>query len=181
VEAGGVEIRRLERAELARVGEIDRSERIDLVYEQRGTELVARHGDWSAPGWDPDGDGEHSVRAQQRAVEAYVDRGGVALGAFAGPRLVGIGIVLPHVRPGVAQLAFLHVSDGFRSAGIGGRLCDELESVARRAGDTGIVVSATPSENTVRFYLGRRYELMPEPFPELYVLEPDDVHLQKRL
>jgi GNAT superfamily N-acetyltransferase len=126
-----VEFERLARAELSRVAEIDRTERIDLVYEQRGTELEERRGDWSAPGWDPHGHGEHSVEAQTRSLERYLDAGGMALGAFSGGRLVGIGAVLPHVRPGTAQLAFLHVSEGFRAAGIGRRLSDELDQVAR--------------------------------------------------
>ena len=43
----GVEYRRLAPAELARVGEIDRSERIDTLYVQHGTRLEERHGDWS--------------------------------------------------------------------------------------------------------------------------------------
>lgn len=42
-----VETRRLARTELSRVGEIDRTEHIDLLYEQRGTELVERPGNWS--------------------------------------------------------------------------------------------------------------------------------------
>jgi predicted N-acetyltransferase YhbS len=60
-------------------------------------------------------------------------------------------VVVPHIRPAIAQLAFLHVSQDFRAAGVGSRLSADLELVARRAGDTEIVVSATPSENTVRF------------------------------
>ncbi len=44
-----------------------------------------------------------------------------------------------------------------------------------------MVVSATPSLNTVRFYLQRGFEPTAEPLPELYELEPEDVHLQKRL
>jgi hypothetical protein len=52
---------------------------------------------------------------------------------------------------------------------------------ARCAGDSEMVVSATPSENTVRFYPGRGYELMAEPLPELFELEPEDVHMKKRL
>ena len=155
-----VEIRRLARTELSRVVEIDRTERIDVLYEQRGTELVERRGNWSAPAWDPDGHGEHSVEAQRHALEHYADAGGIALGAFSGGRLVGIGVVVPHLRPAIAQLAFLHVSEEFRAAGIGSRLCDDLELIARGAGDSEMVVSATPSENTVRFYLGRGYELM---------------------
>lgn len=82
----GVEIRKLERDELWRVGEIDRTERLDVLFEQRGTQLVARTGNWDAPAWYADGQGEHSVASQVRAVEHYVDAGGVALGAFAGER-----------------------------------------------------------------------------------------------
>jgi GNAT superfamily N-acetyltransferase len=179
--AGEIEIRRLSREELSRVGEIDRTERIDVLYVQRGTRLEERAGAWSARAWDPNGQGEHSVAAQQATLEHYVDAGATALGAFAAERLVGIGLVLPHLRPGVAQLPFLYVSDGFRAMGIGRRLSDELDRVAREAGDTEIVVSATPSKNTVRFYLGRGYELMHEPLPELFELEPDDVHMRKSL
>jgi hypothetical protein len=49
VVAAPVEIRDLARSELSRVGEIDRTERIDVLFEQHGTELVAwRRGSWSA-------------------------------------------------------------------------------------------------------------------------------------
>lgn len=176
-----VETRELGSDELWRVGEIDRSERIDVLLEQHGSELVARRGSWDAPPWDPLGDGEHSVAAQRRALVRYVEAGGVARGALSTGRLVGIGVVVPHLRPSVAQLAYLHVSNGFRSSGVGSRLCAELELSARRAGDTEVVVTATPSENTVRFYLGRGYRPMATPLPELLELEPDDVHLAKAL
>lgn len=176
-----VEVRDLTRGELSRVGEIDRTERIDVLFEQHGTELVARRGSWSASAWDPDGHGEHSVDAQRQALVHYADAGGIARGAFSGGRLVGIGVVVPHIRPAIAQLAFLHVSQDFRAAGLGSRLSADLELVARRAGDTEIVVSATPSENTVRFYLGRGYRPMARPLPELLELEPEDVHMGKMI
>jgi GNAT superfamily N-acetyltransferase len=184
-EGGGVgapiEFKRLARGELSSVAEIDRTERIDLIYEQRGTELEERRGNWSSPAWDRNGHGEHSVEAQRRALEHYVDAGGIALGAFSEGRLVGIGVVVPHLRPKIAQLAFLHVSAAFRARGVGRRLSDELDLIARDAGDTEIVVSATPSENTVRFYMSRGYELMAQALPELYELEPEDVHMRKAL
>ena len=142
---------------------------------------MERPGDWSATAWDPDGHGEHSVEAQRHVLEHYVDAGGIALGAFSASHLVGIGVVVPHLRPAIAQLAFLHVSEAFRTAGIGSRLSGELEQMARGVGDSAMVVSATPSENTVHFYLGRGYELMAEPLPELFELEPDDVHMRKVL
>jgi GNAT superfamily N-acetyltransferase len=73
------------------------------------------------------------------------------------------------------------VSDGHRAQGVGARLADELERIARAEGEAEIVVSATPSGNTVRFYLGRGYQADADPLPELLELEPDDVHLRKRL
>jgi len=174
-----VEIRDLARNELMRVGEIDRTERIDVLFVQHGTELVARRGNWSAPAWDPDGHGEHSVEAQHRALLRYHDTGGVARGAFSNGPLVGIGVVVPHIRPAIAQLAYLHVSREFRAAGIGSRLCADLELIARRAGDDEIVVTATPSENTVRFYLRHGYSPTTQPLPELFELEPEDIHMTK--
>jgi GNAT superfamily N-acetyltransferase len=176
-----VELRRLDRTELPRVGEIDRRERIDTVYDQHGTDLVARHGDWSSLAWDPDGHGEHSVENQIHMLEHYVDAGAIALGAFAGDQLVGIGAVVPHLRPGIAQLAFLHVSAPFRATGIGSRLTEQLDEIARTAGDSDMVVTATPTGNTVRFYLGRGFQPMAEPLPELFELEPEDVHMRKVL
>jgi GNAT superfamily N-acetyltransferase len=176
-----VEIRRLAAAQLGRVDEIDRTEEIDVLYEQRGTDLVERRGNWTASAWDRDGHGDHSVEAKRRELERYVDAGGVAFGAFAGERLVGIAVVVPHLRPTVAQLAFIHVTHGRRAAGIGRRLCDEMDRVARDAGDTAMVVSATPSGNTVRFYRSCGFEPMAEPLPELFELEPEDVHMRKVL
>ena len=176
-----IEFKRLARVKLSSVAEIDRSERIDIIYEQHGTELEERRGNWNSSAWDPNGHGEHSVAAHRQALEHYVDGGGIALGAFSERQLVGIGVVVPHLRPEIAQLAFLHVSAAFRATGIGRRLSDELDLIARNAGDTEIVVSATPSENTVRFYMSRGYELMAQALPELYELEPEDVHMRKAL
>jgi GNAT superfamily N-acetyltransferase len=116
-----------------------------------------------------------------RALELHAGRGGTVLGAFAGDTLVGIAVVVPEVRPRIAQLAWLHVTNGFRGRGIGTRLCDQLDDLARGAGATEMVVSATPSENTVRFYRGRGFAPMAEPLPELYELEPEDIHLHKPL
>jgi GNAT superfamily N-acetyltransferase len=176
-----VEFRELRRSDLARIGEIDRTERIAVLYDQQGTTLVARQGEWNAPAWDTDGDGEYSVTAKVSEVRHSLDRGGTVLGAFAGGRLIGVGVVVPHLRPGIAQLAFLHVSAPWRTTGVGSRLCERLDGIARAAGDTEMVVSATPSENTVRFYRGRGFEPTADPVPELFELEPEDVHMHKSL
>jgi ribosomal protein S18 acetylase RimI-like enzyme len=178
----GIAYRRLAVPDLKRIGEIDRTERIDALYVQRGTRLEARvGGDWSATPWLTEGDSEHSVAHQIAECERHLAAGATAIGAFANERLVGIGVMRPHIRPQVAQLAYLHVSNAYRGRGIGAHLSDELERLAREHGDTTMVVSATPSLNTVRFYRGRGFEPMSEPLPELFELEPEDVHMSKRL
>ena len=176
-----IEYRPLEPSELGRVGEIDRSETIDAVYVQRGSRLELRRGKFSSPTWDPVGAGEHSVSAIREALVGWSEGGAAALGAFDGDRLVGIGLLLPHLRPGIAQLAFLYVSAGYRGRGVGGRIADELERIARDGGDRSVVVSATRSRNTVRFYRQRGFEPMGKPLPELYELEPEDVQMEKSL
>src|SRR5262245_61810346 len=102
--------RRLDGDELVRVGEIDRTEAIDTLFVHEQGSLREVHGDFSAAAWDPVGTGEHSVAAQRAALTRYVEKGAVCIGAF-DDRLVGIGVVVPHLRPGVAQLAYLFVSD----------------------------------------------------------------------
>jgi hypothetical protein len=48
-------------------------------------------------------------------------------------------------------------------------------------GDSEIVVSATPSQNTVGFYLAHGFQPTAEPLPEPLALEPQDVHMRKEL
>src|SRR5262252_5219754 len=101
-----VTYRRPDAADLDRIGEIDRTERITTSYVQRGACLEERAVDWSASPWSTDGQGEHSVAHQRAECARHLAAG--ALGLCAGERLVGIGLVTPHVRPGVAQLLFLY-------------------------------------------------------------------------
>ena len=86
---------RLVREDLERIGEIDRTERIDTLYVQHGDRLDRRFGDFSAPAWFTEGDGEHSVAHQRAECERHLAAGGIALGAFANGQLVAIGIVRP--------------------------------------------------------------------------------------
>jgi GNAT superfamily N-acetyltransferase len=167
--------------EFGRLAEIDRTEPITRGYLQHGDRLEEIEVEWSAPPWFSDDDGEHSIRYQRTFCERHLAAGGTALGCFQGERLVGIGIVTPHIRPGIAQLAYLQVSHGYRGRGIGSRLVAWMEWLAREAGDTQMVVSATPSKRTVDFYRGCGFDPTAEPLPELYALEPEDVHLSKAL
>ena len=168
-------------ADLPRIRDIDRSERIGVLYIQHGTQLEERRGDFDSPNWLTEGDGDHTYAGHQAHVEELLASGAVALGAFDGDRLAGIIVLVQHLRPSVAQLVYLQVSNGYRAKGIGKRLSEGLDQIAREGGDSEIVVSATPSQNTVRFYMARGYQPMAEPFPELFELEPEDIHLHKKL
>jgi GNAT superfamily N-acetyltransferase len=176
-----IPIRPMQVNELGRLGEIDRTEIVDSIYLQRGATLEESVEHYDIPPWSPTGTHAHSVPDQVGFLEWHVSQGGQAFGAFDGARLVGIGLVNPHIRPGIAQLTYLHVSHDYRGRGIGRRLVAELERVAIESGDTEMVVSATPSVNTVRFYMGCGYAPMAEPLAELYEKEPEDVHLSKPL
>lgn len=176
-----IRYRAMQPAELHRLGEIDRTERIESIYIQRGIELEESAQPFDVPPWSPTGTHAHSVPDQIGFLEWQVSRGASVVGAFDGDRLVGIGAVTPHIRPGIALLSYLYISHGYRGRGVGRRLVSELERVAFTAGDTEMVVSATPTVRTVRFYMSCDYAPMAEPLPELFEEEPDDVHLNKRL
>lgn len=173
--------RKLDASDLARLGDIDRTEYVPVIYHQHGDQLTEEHHEYHIPPWFTDTDGDHSVASHRAFCERHLAAGGTAVGAFDGERLVGIGVVTPHVRPGIAQLAYLQVSDGYRGQGVGRKLCELMDDIARAAGNTQMVVSATPSVNTVRFYMGRGFRPTAEPLPELVELEPEDVHLSREL
>jgi hypothetical protein len=65
------------------------------------------------------------------------------------------------------QLAYLYVSRAYRGRGVGRQLFDAAVSFALDAGVNALYVSATPTENTVDFYLNRGCVLAPEPDPRL--------------
>ena len=80
----------------------------------------------------------------------------------------------------MAQLEFFHVSRPYRKTGLGSALFERAKVAAVAFGARGLYISATPSENTVDFYRSRGAELVTEPDPELFALEPEDIHLELR-
>ena len=99
------------------------------------------------------------------------------LGAFEDDRLVGVAVVQPRLREDMAQLAFLHVSQEFRRRGIANNLMQEACKISREAGAGKMYVSSIPSSSAVGFYLSQGCRLADNIIPELYALEPDDIHL----
>jgi len=135
---------------------------------------------WDSSPWRTEGEA-HSVPQMMQFLYEVLARNGTIWGAFDAERLVGIAAYRPHLTDTMDQLAFLHVSNGYRRQGIASRLFDQIEELSRQSGAQELYVSATPSESAVGFYTSRGFMLEPKPHPELFELEPEDIHMIKRL
>lgn len=177
----GIEYRWMEPAEMQRLGEIERAEHITRAYLQHGCQLTGIPVDWQAPNWSITGEHDHSLRHHRSFCRDHLVRGGLLLGAFAAAQLAGIALLQPQLMADTAQLAYLHVSRGYRRRGIASTLVNRLFAEARRRGARQIYVSATNSQSAVGFYLRHGFKPVAEPHPELYALEPEDIHMLRQL
>ena len=167
--------RTLTRDELPRLREIDRSEVIEEVYYLRGGSLIREKEFYDMKDFPP---GERE-KILVRLGDLH-DRGGTIFGAFDGPALVGITAVESRFigsRRDTLQMTVLFVSAAYRRAGVGRRLVELAKEKARHTGAAKLYISATPSRNTVDFYLGLGCALASEVDPQLFELEPEDIHL----
>lgn len=174
-----IRIRHLTVADAPLLREIDRSEHQQLRYSVADGQLVSRPFDFDVPGWDPVGNGDHSVAGLIEFAEPIVARGGDLLGAFVTGELAGIAVVEAAFQPSIAWLALLHVDRAHRRHGVASYLWRAALDRARAIGAGAIYVSATPSDSAVGFYLSRGCRLAAplEVNHDLYRLEPDDIHL----
>jgi len=176
-DGAGLQYRWMSEDELARIAEIDRTERVRIGYRMDGGELVRVDVNWNIPPFQTHGEGDHSIAHQIAFCRGHLQAGGRMIGAFDGPTLAGVGVVTPAIRPATAQLAYLHVTRAYRRRGVGGYLAREMMAWARAGGARRMVVSATPSASAVGFYRSRGFTPMREPVPELLALEPEDIHM----
>jgi len=176
-----IEVREMPPEDLARIGEVDRSERVTLQYLLQEDTLGRREVDWEVPRWPVDGPDGFSVRGLVESWDPILVNGGTLLGAFAGINLVGFAIHRPDLSPGVSELVALYVDRGVRRRGVAGALVDEVEKVARRGGAKSLYVSATPSESAVGFYLSRGFRLARCVNAELAAREPEDIQMERLL
>jgi GNAT superfamily N-acetyltransferase len=174
-----IQYRWMEADEVTKVREIDRSERTRTGYKMVGSELQRMEVNWDSPPWRGEGEGEHSVAGQISHCRDHLRRNGRMYGAFDGEKLIGIGIIQERIGEGMAQLAYLHVSSGYRQKGVGGRIAAVLIREAKRSGAGKMYVSAIPSGSAIGFYLSQGFTPVATPIPELFELEPDDIHMTK--
>ncbi|HEU0163553.1 MAG TPA: GNAT family N-acetyltransferase [Thermomicrobiales bacterium] len=165
----------LHERDIDRIRDIDRSEIIDALYAVDDGKLVLREHSHTSPPWTP----EMVERYVERA-RAVVASGGVAFGAWDGPRLVGIAVL--DVRPvgddpSILNLDFLHVSDGYRGRGISSDLMRLIRATAIQRGARALYISATPTRNTVDVYRHMGATVIDAPDPAMFAREPEDIHL----
>jgi predicted N-acetyltransferase YhbS len=174
-----VRIRKLERHEIRGIWSIDRSEVVEKVYSRVGGELVLRPEHHTVRGW-PAGEPE---RYGPLLLDCF-DRGGTFHGAFEGDTLIGVCVLESRFigrRRDRLQLKFLHVSRRHRRSGVGCTLFDRAVKRVAELGAHGLYVSATPSENTIGFYLARGCRITDDVDAALFELEPEDIHMELEL
>jgi len=171
-----MKIRELTRSEVPYIWQINRREVIENIYYLNAGKLVLKPEHYNMRGW-PTGDPEHYTPI---LVDCF-DRGGHFWGAFSGELLVG-AVVLENRFIGSAkdtlQMKFLHVSNHYRRQGLGKKLFFLAAEKALELEAKKLYISATPSKNTVNFYLDLGCILASELNEELYTLEPDNIHLE---
>jgi GNAT superfamily N-acetyltransferase len=169
--------RKLDISEASKIADIDRTEHITLGYRYSHGKLEEYPVDWRVPRWSASGEGSHSVAGRVKSARATLEQGAEMIGAFEGNRLVGFAVICYQVRANTAQLDALFVSQDYRRRGIAERLTGEIVRLARQDGARRLYVSATPSESAVGFYRSQGFVPTSEPLPELFELEPEDIHM----
>jgi predicted N-acetyltransferase YhbS len=171
--------REISRDEIKMIWTIDRSEVIEAVYYLEQGNLVLKQEYYDMRGW-LGGETEKNTSL----FEACYDRGGWFYGLFDDQQLIGV-VVLERCFIGEnqdqIQLKFLHVSNPYRDKGWGKHLFDLAMIEAKKWGARRLYISATPSEHTIGFYLSLGCRVTQKPDPELYELEPEDIHLEFNL
>ena len=171
-----MEIRTLRRNEIEKVRGITRNEVVEQVYYFVDGRLVLRDEFYDMKGWNA----SELDRCIAYLYDIY-DRNGILLGAFVKDRLVGVSVLDSEFigkDKDQLQLYFHHVDSNYRHRGAGGRLFRNAVIKAKELGAKRLYVSATPSKNTIDFYLHMGCRLASEVNPRLFEVEPKDIHLE---
>jgi predicted N-acetyltransferase YhbS len=169
-------IRLLQREEIPLIWQIDRREIIENVYYLRDGKLVLEPEHYDMQGWPP---GEAELYTPH-LLDCY-DRGGTFWGTFENDTLIGVAILESNFigsKKDMLQLKFLHVSRDYRKRGIASALFKLAVEKAKILRARKLYISATPSEHTVNYYMQLGCVLAVEVDPDLFALEPEDIHLE---
>jgi len=171
-----MEIRAVKREEVEDIRNIDRSEVINQTYYYKNSKLVLKNEYYNISGWHP-----NNIERNINNLYDLHDHGGSFFGLFQEERIVGV-VALECKFIGSnndqLQVVFLHIDKNYRKKGYGKILMNKAKERAKELGAKKLYISATPSKNTVDFYIHLGCRLATEINPELFQLEPDDIHLE---
>lgn len=171
-----MEYREIREAEIDQVWQIDRTEYVESSYIYDNGKLVEKIIDTTFEGWPPGED-----RIYGPILKDCYRRGGFFWGAFEDGRMVAV-VVLESKWIGknadTLQLKFLHIDRAFRKQGIGRILFEKALERAQHLQAKRIYVSSCENKNTVEFYRHMGCRITGSVDPELYRLEPNDIHME---
>ncbi len=169
----------LNKEEVNRMTEIDRTEVINNIYYYKESKLDLKEEHWQIPRWN-----QQQIQTHIISLLDIDDKGGQIFGAFMDSRLVGI-IALDNEFIGRKKdqldIAGFWVSKVYRKKGVGTALIELVKKKAKKIGAKKLYVSATPSKNTVNFYMKRGFKLAKEIDQKKYEQEPEDIHMELKL
>ncbi len=171
-----MDIRAVKRKEIEDVRKIDRSEIINQIYYYKHGKLILKNEYYDVTGWEPD-----NIERNINNLYDLYDRGGHLFALFHDERIIGV-IALECKFIGSnndqLQVVFLHIDKNYRKKGYGKILMNQTKERAKELGAKKLYISATPSKNTVDFYMHLGCKLASEINDDLYQLEPYDIHLE---
>jgi GNAT superfamily N-acetyltransferase len=174
-----ISIREISADKITNIKQINRAEHIFGYYQVRNGRLILIKNEEKVQAFDP-AELEQIIRRQIKLIK----EGGKVIGAFDQQTLVGVASVERKLR-GIYQdcckMDILYVSEQCRGIGVGRQLTEEIKKIARQFGAKKLYISATPTKNTVDFYLSLGATLTSFIDTELFQLEPDDIHLELSL
>lgn len=172
-----MQIRLLSKMEIDKINTIDRTELIEHLYYHENGQLVLKPERYDMKGFPP-GELDEIISRQYSIIE----NGGCVFGCFDEEHLVGVasheGVFIGNAND-TLKMDILFVSHGYRKTGIATSLLNVVGESARKLGAKYLYISATPSENTVHFYLksGARVAEPHEVNVKLFEMEPLDIHM----
>ena len=147
----------LNKEDIGRIREIDRAEKVKLLYKCKDGSLIFEKVDLDVPRCS-----EQECAKRISTFSGELSKGGTLIGAIDGNLLVGAAI-LGHSLIGEnldeIQLVFLHVSNGYRRKGVATELFNVICKLAKDEGAKKLYVSTTPSESGVGFCLSHGCKL----------------------
>ena len=152
-----LEFTQLRSEDVERIGEVDRTERIDAKYRaasvEGGRSLILKAAPVEPPRlytWTPQG-----ILTRVLSWKPEVLQGGAMFGAVERERLAGFAIVSQRRQDETCELVALFVDAALRGTGMGSRLFAMAEEAAYDRDARALFIASNPTVATVDFYLNR--------------------------